>query len=435
MPFEEKEAKLEDSGGGGEGGSALEGLFGAMSGKYASQCLAGTHGTAVSTLPFMGGLSSPPYAHTSGKDDNRVYGPVDVIKTTHIRGDKGLKYEHNIELQFDYELRSYDGINGKAAMMDLVSNVLATCYSTGTFWGGGRRGTGAGQSKAFTNLPLWKLGSGKYPMNFSGITSALTDSVNYVSDTAKKELGGGDWKETLKNLGNNLLGMFMGGLMNKMGRPQKTMMNSLLTPEPSGFWHLTIGNPNCPIMSMGNMIMDKCTIQHYGPLGLDDFPTGLRVNVSLKPGKGRDTAEIEELYTWGDNRIYTPMSEGIEEMYRKSKIYKWKNGGSTAGSTTYTTNGQEISTRPNEAAAATPNTEYIGNNANGTPAANPTTAATVSGRKPEKVELFNGFDWAMRFFGVSGDKKRLLHSAMEQDQGTPSSNGQQEKSKTQKKTK
>ena len=102
--------------------------------------------------------------------------------------------------------------------------------------------------------------------------------------------------------------MLLGGLLNKLGRPQKHMLNSLLSPAPIGLWHVTIGNPNHPIMSIGNLILDSTTIEHYGPLGLDDFPTGLRVKCSLKRGKGRDLRDIEKMYMGGYQRIYANTS-------------------------------------------------------------------------------------------------------------------------------
>jgi hypothetical protein len=62
-----------------------------------------------------------------------VYGPVDTIKGTYMRGEEGLEFDQKISLQFDYELRSYNGINPRQAMLDLLSNILNVTYTTGTF--------------------------------------------------------------------------------------------------------------------------------------------------------------------------------------------------------------------------------------------------------------------------------------------------------------
>ena len=87
---------------------------------------------------------------------------------------------------------------------------------------------------------------------------------------------------------NDVGGMLLSGRLNELGRPVKAATNSLLSPAPVGLWHVTIGNPKAPIMSIGNMVITDCAIEHYGPLGIDDFPTGLKVSVTLSRGKPRD---------------------------------------------------------------------------------------------------------------------------------------------------
>ena len=414
MPFQEKEAKMDEDNT-DEGQGSINALMNCLSGSYASSVLAGTHGTSVSNyIPFFGGdLSNPPYSGNLGHtDQNRVYGPVDVVKKTHIRGESGLEYTHTINLTFDYELRSYDGINGKSAMLDLLGNILAVCYSTGTWWGGGRRGTGAGQQKAFTNLPLWKLGSGKYPMTYSGITDCLCDTCSSVAEQfqSNNKSGDGSVLGAIKGILGNLASMFGGAMLNKLGRPQKAAANSLLTPEPTGFWHLTIGNPKNPIMSMGNLIMDSCEIQHYGPLGIDDFPTGLKVTVSLKPGKSRDIAEIEEMYTWGDNRIYTPYSEGVGKIYECSKqVNKYFTA-------EHSTDYEKTAAQTNQASNAKGAKASLDANDN-----HPTVDSVrnfLQNTVPETIENIKKVNWSKAFFGVDSDMKRLLHAAMEQDQGS-----------------
>ena len=120
---------------------------------------------------------------------------------------------------------------------------------------------------------------------------------------------------------NQLGGMLIGGMLNNFGRPQKQLVNSLLSPAPVGFWHLTIGNPHHPIMSLGNMILKNTTIEHYGPLGLDDFPTGIRVTCELERGKSRDIRDIEKIYMHGNDRIYTSMGPKVFDMYEHSQEY------------------------------------------------------------------------------------------------------------------
>jgi hypothetical protein len=101
---------------------------------------------------------------------------------------------------------------------------------------------------------------------------------------------------------------FKGMMKNQLGRPAMYAFNSLLTGEAVGPWHLTIGNPRNPIMSMGNMIMIGSELQQSGPLGIDDFPSELKLTVTLKHGRPRDAVEIEKMYTKGRSSIYRPMN-------------------------------------------------------------------------------------------------------------------------------
>ena len=325
MPFKNQTARLQDDSTSADASdspaNAVASLFDS---KYREQYTQGQAGTAVNKyikglFPLSGG--NPPYpasTYLSHKDDAKVYGPVDVIKETYTRSDEGIKFEQDITLTFDYELRSYNGINGRQAMLDLLANILNVVYTTGTFWGGGYRGTGAHQNNIFANMNVFKAKGG-----FTDFVEAFAEDLSDIGGRAKQSIqSNGGLLETLKKIGNTLGGMLVAGFLNNMGRPQKAMLNSILSPAPIGFWHLTIGNPHHPIMSMGNMILKSAQIEHYGPLGLDDFPTGLKVTCTLTRGKSRDIRDIEKLYMKGNDRIYSPMGPKIFDMYKNAKEYK-----------------------------------------------------------------------------------------------------------------
>ena len=255
------------------------------------------------------------------KDSTKAYGPVDTIKETYARSEDGLQFNQTMSLTFEYELRSYNGINGRQAMLDLLSNILNVTYSTGTFWGGGFRGGGAHQNNIFNNLQIYKAKGG-----FTNFVDAFTEDCSTIGQSLGQTIkdNGGFWA-TIKQFANSLTGMLMHGALNKLGRPQKHRVTSLLSPAPVGFWHVTVGNPHHPIMSMGNMILKTATVEHYGPLGLDDFPTCLKVTCELERGKPRDIRDIEKLYMHGNDRIYTSMGPKIFDMYKHAKEYGDKN--------------------------------------------------------------------------------------------------------------
>ena len=95
-----------------------------------------------------------------------------------------------------------------------------------------------------------------------------------------------------------------GYLKNALGRPTLYAWQSLLSGDDVGLWHVTIGNPRNPILAMGNLILTNSTVTHSGPLGIDDFPSELKVSVTLKHARPRDLTEISRMYTKGASTIY-----------------------------------------------------------------------------------------------------------------------------------
>ena len=142
------------------------------------------------------------------------------------------------------------------------------------------------------------------------------------------------------NIFNNGIDAVTGILQNHLGRPAIYQFNSILDGDLTGLWHLTVGNPLNPIMSIGNLIMTKAEVQHYGPLGIDDFPTGLKVTVSLKHAQPRDSARIEHMYTKGLGTIYQSLNaiKDINQVYSigksAAKTGNNTNNNNTANNTT-----------------------------------------------------------------------------------------------------
>lgn len=338
MPYEEMRADWEQGGTNADSSSKPLNAASAMFDKtYRQQYQAGMAGNAINPYieKMFGGKNlgiDPPYSDMlRWRDNNKVYGPVDAVKKVYYRGKNGIDFNQSFKITFEYELRSYNGINGRQAMLDLISNILNVTYTTGTFWGGGYWGGGAHQNNIFANLNIMKTAGG-----FTNFVDAFTKDMSSIKTEVKSSVqANGGWWNTIKNFLNDLGGMLAGGFLNMLGRPQKSMVNSLLSPAPTGLWHVTIGNPFHPIMSMGNMILRNTTITHTGPLGLDDFPTGIKVECELERGKPRDLRGIEMMYMNGNDRIYHSMGPKVFDMYTAAKEYKgsYRNGTITDNST------------------------------------------------------------------------------------------------------
>jgi hypothetical protein len=326
MPWEDMEAKIEEVNTGDSEGGKLASIFNMANANYRTNVQKGLAGSNYAGKGFIDGMlggdgaTNPPYsasAWSSMYDSTKVHGPIDVINKTKRRK-TGLVFEQKFTLVFDYELRSYYGVNGKAAMTDLLGNILATTYTHGNWWGGERRFVGAMQDNVFANLPIFKLADSGGLNNPGAVLDAFIDSVHQGAAAFSNGVKGETTKEKIKNLAKDIGGMLLGGMLNKLGRPHKIPMASLISGAPVGCWHLTVGNPKSPIIEIGNLVCTGTEIEHYGPLGLDDFPTGLRVKVNLEHAKPRDIMAIEQMYGRGDTRIYSPMGANVMKMYETS---------------------------------------------------------------------------------------------------------------------
>ena len=231
---------------------------------------------------------------------NHVYGPLNVIKSMMVR-DRGINFSQEFTLTFHYDLKAYGNISPKAAFMDTLSNLLVLTTNNAPFWGGATRGVSNGLTgKPFGDLS--KLSSGDYSGFFEGI-------ANDFSSLASNIWNGGDPLNS-KAL-NNVIG---GGLMELFGSNQgASVLQAFLTGDPTGQWHLTVGNPMNPAMVIGNLGLQNAKFEFEGPLGYEDFPTRLKVTVSLKPGRPRDKSDIESMFSVGKGRTYI-QPDGAEDI-------------------------------------------------------------------------------------------------------------------------
>jgi hypothetical protein len=256
-------------------------------------------------------------------DNNKVYTPKNTVQSTNIYEGK-LEFSQEFTLNFSYQLRAYDNINPRSALLDLIGNILEVTYRRGKFWGGARKIIGPPQNmsafnktSAFIDNAFDKIGGffnslndGSYNMNsiMGALTNGLNGVINGITNIAKG--GGGELASAIGGYIKNIFdsshaaeavkGMFK----NALGRPTLYAWQSLLSGDDTGLWHVTIGNPRNPIMAIGNLILTNATVTHSGPLGIDDFPSELKVSVTLKHARPRDITDIGRMYTKGASAIY-----------------------------------------------------------------------------------------------------------------------------------
>lgn len=245
----------------------------------------------------QGGENSNALQYDPMNDQNKAYGPVDSLITTHIR-DVGLDFEKEFEIIFDYSLRSINGRTPEMALKDVIANALAVTYNDGKFWGGSRFWIGERPSKFYEKFAY--LNSRDLDTLMFGAYDHLKSALDSFNNPTK-----GSAVETLKNVMTNGIRIAIGKILDSVGRPSIIMMNSLLNNEATGYWHLMIGDPTNPILCIGNLIITGTEVVFPNDsLSYGGFPTRVQFKVKLKPAQSKDRAGIEMMFNMGRERIY-----------------------------------------------------------------------------------------------------------------------------------
>lgn len=241
---------------------------------------------------------------------NHSLGPINVIQKMMIqKGGKGggLNFEQEMELKFHYDLRAYGTANPKLAFLDVMANLLVLTYNNAPFWGGATRYYG---NSGNVGKPLGdydKLAQG----DIKGYMSSIVDSVGEIAGNLFGDGNGGFSAESVLEGIGDVAGDMLGGFLSEnMHSPAGAQAaKAFLTGEPTGSWHLTVGNPLNPVALIGNLVLSSSEIAFNGPFSRDDFPSSFTLTCKVKPGRPRDKAEIESMFNAGRGRIYHPIED------------------------------------------------------------------------------------------------------------------------------
>ena len=316
---------------------------------------------------------------TANLYNNKIIGPVNRIDSTKAR-DAGIIFEHRLSLTCQYVARPIGGVNTKAAMLDILSNCLEIASVDAMFWGGGYKFMIMPQTYPFKGMPFSnKIMDDLYKGKIFGKDGALAHTVEGVKNIGTDTNGNFSWDNIINNVGK-VLGQTLGALgemlnsitnvlfgdsntiskwlnntgaalagenntenfqndnknrvnnffknLNEMWRsdviqksvmPTVTGMKAILTGEPVGNWHLTVGNPLNPIMVIGNLICTDMKFEFSEELGPDDFPLELKVVYNLEHGMARDKGSIQSIFNRGNGKIYE-----LPDYIRASSDYETK---------------------------------------------------------------------------------------------------------------
>jgi hypothetical protein len=255
----------------------------------------------------------------------RMWVPVDVIKSTKKR-ELGLTFTwSDMVIKFSYDLTSVGEVNTKAALFDILGNLLSigtnygnflspyirydSEYSALTFPGGDE-----GAKQFYTDPQAFVFN------NFAKMFTGEKPSGKVIGNTTIDEGSLNTFEQDLKDLQKaitegNVNSEENQGLFQRVFKGIKSAMAgmaatdwqaplSLYTGAPIGEWHIVMGNPYNPIAMIGNLICKDVAITFGDLLGPDDFPSTLEASFTLSHGRDRERGEIESIFNQGDGRLY-----------------------------------------------------------------------------------------------------------------------------------
>jgi hypothetical protein len=327
--------------GGGLGGSLKQGAVNALLGKSYADILRAESFNGRDPL-----LTTYP---------NYVLGPVNVINKMTVRK-PGLNFDFDMELKFQYELKSFNHVNPRIAMLDVFSNFMTLTYNNAPFFGGANRFYGSAGYIKFPFGDIGKLRSGDPVGYMASVVGDAQGSLKNVITTGDGGIGlnFNNLKDFVVKGATNALGSLLNGIASKFfgSHAKGIAVPAFLSGQPTGSWHVTVGNPMNPIMMMGNMICESVDVNFKGGLGYDDFPTEVEFTVKLKPARPRDKSDIENMLNGGHGRLYA-RAESVQDLVgdvlnisgkdEKLQPYAQLNRGTNGGGSVNFRNGTRLS--------------------------------------------------------------------------------------------
>jgi hypothetical protein len=243
--------------------------------------------------------------------------------TTRDIEQQGLISKISFKLETSYEQKYIGGLDPTAALMNIIQNLLRMGTSDMAFLG--KLGNKYVQMlKTANNDPTNPSGWVTLIVSIvSGVIDTLKQSIKDAGDSLKTFMGANqppttttgttppkppegdeakkaDGQKKLNILTNTLDaldGLIRSVLASTVARYQYPIRGAIaqMTGESSTPWHLTIGNPYAPILSMNNIIVKDVNIKAPNQLSFNDMPKNLNVTIDISQGRSLGKQEIMKI--------------------------------------------------------------------------------------------------------------------------------------------
>lgn len=87
-----------------------------------------------------------------------------------------------------------------------------------------------------------------------------------------------------------------------------------MTGAPTGYWHVTVGNPKKPILSLGDLYTQSVTMDFGKVLSFNDLPSTIKITFTLGSSRNLGGQEIMDALNTGQGRTYIQKQRSYVEV-------------------------------------------------------------------------------------------------------------------------
>lgn len=240
-------------------------------------------------------------------NDIQPKGNPNIIVESTIRQTEGKGIHSAFDFTFNtaFEMKYIDGIDPSMAYIEIMQEILRMGGSKSQFIFTGKFGSklkkindliAKGDTRELIKIIIDSIAKG-----ITKLVKLVIDAIKNIA-TAVVSAAGGDFSG-LQDLMDDFLNMTLGNLA-RLYRIRLEGAIAAMTGAPTGPWHLTIGNPKKPVISIGNLVCNSVDVKIGNVLSYDDVPTTIDVTFNLKDGRSRGIQEILRLFNMDSFRQY-----------------------------------------------------------------------------------------------------------------------------------
>jgi len=232
---------------------------------------------------------------------------------TRAHEEQGVLSNFTFNLETVYEQKFIGGIDAGAAMSDILTTMLTMGTSNMRFLGKAGSAISRKINEANNNpsnpegwKQLMELTIKTVIKSLNSIVSKVvdkgddgnvveTDTTDTSARKKSKELEKAEAQQKTLGIVQNFISVVLASTIARYQWPIRGALNQL-TGEAATPWHLTIGNPYAPLLSMNNIKVTSLDVTMGNELAYNDMSRYMTVKVNLEQGRNIGKQEIENMF-------------------------------------------------------------------------------------------------------------------------------------------